>query len=91
MRCWTRKITAIWRRTFTLNTAVGGLAFAPDGATVVTTHGDGTVRGWKAADGAEAFTLRGPAGYVERVQVTADGKFAITDAPGATALVWKLK
>ncbi len=37
--------TAIWRQTFTLNTAVGGLAFAADGA-VVTTHGDGTIRAW---------------------------------------------
>lgn len=85
------KDAALWRQTFTINTAVGGLAFGADGATVVTTHGDGTVRGWKAADGADAFVLRGPAGYVERLQVTADGKFAITSAPGATALVWKLK
>ncbi len=83
------KDTAIWTQKFTLNTAVGGLAFAGNGA-VVTTHGDGTVRGWKAADGTEAFVLRGPSGYVERLQVTADGTHAITDAPGATAIVWKL-
>jgi len=70
---------------------VGGLTFAPEGAAVVTTHADGTIRGWKAADGTPAFKLRGPSGYVERLQLTADGEFAITDSPGATALVWKLK
>jgi len=56
----------------------------------VTTHGDGTIRTWKATTGDRAFTLRGPAGYLWRLQLTADGKHAITDAPGATALVWKL-
>lgn len=83
------KNVPLWRQTFTHNTAVGAVAFGANG-TVVSTHADGTVRGWKAADGAAAFTLRGPAGYVDRLQLTADGTRAITSAPGATALVWKL-
>lgn len=81
---------AVWRRPFKLRDAVGGLAFAPDGL-VVTTHADGMVRGWAAKDGAPAFTLRGPDGYVYGLQVSADGRRAVTDAPGATALVWELK
>lgn len=77
---------ATWRQTFKLDDAVGGLAFTHDGA-VVTAHPDGTVRGWKAADGARTLKLRGPAGYLWCLQLTADGKLAVTDAPGATALV----
>lgn len=76
---------------FKLEEAVGGLAFAAGGAVVVTNHADGTVRGRRAdAPGKEAFTLRGPAGYSAQLQLTADGKLAIADAPGATAVVWKL-
>lgn len=69
---------------------MGGLAFTHDGGAVVTAHADGTVRGRKAADGARTLKLRGPAGYLWCLQLTADGKLAVTDAPGATAHVWKL-
>jgi WD40 repeat protein len=86
----TDKTDAIWRQTFKLEDAVGGLAFGANGDAVVTVHADGTLRGWKAADGESAFKLRGPAGYVWVLQLTPDGKHAITDTPGATALVWNL-
>jgi WD40 repeat protein len=82
---------AIWRQSFKLDDAVGGLCFAPDGSAVITTHADGSIRGWKATDGAPTFQLRGTPGYIGRLQLTSDGTFAITDSPGATALVWKLK
>lgn len=81
---------AVWRRSFKLADAVGGLAFLPDGS-VATTHADGAVRGWAAKDGSPQFALRGPDGYVYGLQVSADGRRAVTDAPGATALVWELK
>jgi WD40 repeat protein len=81
----------IWRQSFDLAEALGGLLFTPDGSAVLTTHPDGSIRAWKAATGERSWTLRGPAGYVVRLQVTPGGKLAVTDAPGATALVWKLK
>lgn len=82
---------ADWRQKFKLEEAVGEVAFTPDGAAVLTTHIDGTIREWAARDGARTTPFRGPGGTTFGLQLTADGKHAITDAPGATALVWKRK
>ncbi len=68
------------------------LAFVPDGSAVLTAHPDGTVRSRRADAPDEAgVVVRGPAGYGARLQLSADGTRAVTAAPGATALVWKLK
>jgi WD40 repeat protein len=76
---------------FRLENAVGGMAFTADGSAVVTTHPDGTLRGRRSDNpGMELFTFRGPTGYTRCLQLTADGTLAITDAPGATAIVWEL-
>lgn len=71
--------------------AVGGVAFTTDGSSVVTIHLDGTLRGRRADDPTRVtFSLQGPAGYVQDLQLSADGKLAISDSPDATAVVWKL-
>jgi WD40 repeat protein len=80
----------LWREKFGSADALDALAFSADGLTLLTTHADGMIRGWKVADGARAFALRGPVGRIQHLQLGADGALAITDAPGATALVWKL-
>jgi WD40 repeat protein len=77
---------------FKYEEAVGGMEFTPDGSALVTAHSNGTVRGWRTANPEKpTFSFRGPAGYSSGLQITGDGKYAITNAPGATAIVWKLK
>jgi hypothetical protein len=53
---------------------------------------DGTRAAVRVPDGIDVLNLDTGevAGYVEYLQLSADGELAITVAPGATAPVWKL-
>jgi WD40 repeat protein len=50
------------------------LAFSPDGARVVTGHGDHVVRVWEARTGRCLWELRGHSGWVESVACSPDGR-----------------
>ena len=77
---------------FKMEEAIGGLAFTSDSSTLVTAHADGTIRSWTANELKKPrLTLRGRAGYIHCLQLSAEGDLAITDSPDATAIVWKPK
>jgi hypothetical protein len=81
---------ACWRHDFPIARAVGGVAFVPSGTWLVTTHADGRVEVWETATGKPAWAWSDSAGPIRDVQVSADGRRAVTDTAGATALVWSL-
>lgn len=64
------------------------IAFAPDGARVVTAADDGTARVWETATGRELHVLRGHDAAVEKVLLTPDGRRIITASPDGTARIW---
>jgi WD40 repeat protein len=66
---------------------VTGLAFAPDGATLVSSSADGTVRRWRLAGGTQIDRLDPQAGILWSVALAADGTtVAAGDANGAVHL-----
>ena len=61
------------------------VAFAPDGATLATVGGDGTVRIWDAGTGAE---LRHLTGQISAVAFAPDGATLATGSSDGTARIW---
>jgi WD40 repeat protein len=82
---------ALWRRDFSPEQALNAVLFAPSGAWLVTGHYDGGLRLWETATGKPALERTLPAGRIRSLQLSADGRLAVTDSPDATALVWSLK
>jgi WD40 repeat protein len=72
--------------------AIGGLGFTPSGRWLLSMHMDGRIRVWETLTGKLAFELAGPpvAGSFPGLQLSADGRLAVSDGPGAVALVWSL-
>jgi outer membrane protein assembly factor BamB len=79
-----------WRHDFTLDTAIVGLAFTPDGRAVLSTHADGQARTLDAATGRPVDRFRVLPTGAGDFALSADGSLAVAAAPGATALVWAL-
>jgi WD40 repeat protein len=79
-----------WQADFPVERGIGAVAFSSSGRWLLTAHRDGRIRVWEARTGQVAHELAGPMGSVWGLQVSGDGRLAITDAPGATALIWSL-
>jgi WD40 repeat protein len=70
--------------------SVNGLAFTPDGRTLVSGEEDGSIVLYDAASAAVRATLRGHLSGVRAVRVSADGRRLVSASTDLTALVWDL-
>ena len=66
---------------------VGGVAFFPDGKTLVTGSADHTAKSW-SLDTGKAKILKGHTDAVAAVAVSRDGRFVATASYDGTARVW---
>jgi serine/threonine protein kinase len=67
-----------------------GVAFSADGQWLVSGGGDGSVRVWRVADGAEVHCLRGHAGAVRAVAFGPDGRVVFSGGADGTLRRWPL-
>lgn len=68
--------------------SVTGLAYAPDGRTLVTGSSDGTVQLWNTQTNQPLKTLLGQPGGVECIAVTTDGKWFAAGGADGTVILW---
>jgi eukaryotic-like serine/threonine-protein kinase len=66
---------------------VNGVAVSPDGARVVTGHGDGIVRSWDLATRTELGRAGGHAGKVYAIEFSPDGTRVVTGADDGLVLI----
>src|SRR5262249_49926591 len=71
-----------------------GVAFAPDGKTLVSFHTDWKARVWRTGTGEEIaefdVTGHGPRGWFHAVAFSPDGRLAATNGFDGQVLVWEL-
>jgi WD40 repeat protein len=72
-------------------TTVSGVAFSPDGKTVLTGSHDGTARLWDVQTGREKVVLKGHANWVTSVYYRPDGQSVLTGSHDGTARLWDAK
>jgi WD40 repeat protein len=70
--------------------AVFAVAFSPDGKTVVSGSGDGTLRVWDIASGVSLHTLKGHSDVVYAVAFSPDGKTVVSGSLDRTLRVWPI-
>ncbi len=70
--------------------AVQALALTPDGARVVSTGADGTVRFWKTAVERSVRTLTGHRTYIPAIAVSPDGKTLASASWDRTIKIWDI-
>jgi WD40 repeat protein len=70
--------------------SVVSVAFAPDGATLVSGSYDRTVRLWRVADGALLHTLKGHTGTVESVAFAPDGALLASASGDHIVRLWRV-
>src|SRR5206468_456914 len=76
-------------RRFTGHTQpVNGVAFAPDGQTVLTGSDDLTIRLWDRASGQELAQFLGYYSSVQAIAITADGHRILAAGGSTTARFW---
>jgi WD40 repeat protein len=67
---------------------VDGVAFSPDGETLLTGSWDNTARIWNAIDGTLIHTLSGPTDWITSVAFSPDGTKAITGGWDSSVIIW---
>ena len=67
-----------------------GLAFTPDGKTLIASNGDNRVYLWDLASGKERHSFVAHPGRVRSVSVSPDGKMLATSSKDSTVLLWDL-
>jgi WD40 repeat protein/DNA-binding SARP family transcriptional activator/energy-coupling factor transporter ATP-binding protein EcfA2 len=65
-------------------------AWSPDGTSIATAHGDGSVRVFDARSGRERFVLLGHRGGVKSVDWSHDSTRIVTASDDGTAKVWRV-
>ncbi len=68
--------------------SVTSVSFSPDGRTVASSSGDGSVKLWNVATGAEIRTLRGHAGTVTSVAFSPDGNTLASAGKDQVVKLW---
>jgi len=66
------------------------IALRPDGREIAAGHGDGTVRRWDTATGAELPPLQGHTGIVLGVDYSPDGRWLASASIDGTVRIWDL-
>jgi RNA polymerase sigma factor (sigma-70 family) len=72
------------------NRPVRSVAFTPDGQTLASGGGEGTVKLWDVATGKLRATLKGHTNTVQSVTITADGKTLASGSNDRTVRLWDL-
>ena len=69
---------------------VESLAFSPDGSTLASGSGVGTVKLWKVLTGSEVLSLAGHAGSVRSVAFSPDGRTLASGSSDKTIRLWEV-
>ncbi|NJL57658.1 hypothetical protein HC928_22920, partial [bacterium] len=69
---------------------VWAVGFSPDGQTLLSGSGDGTLALWRARDGQRLRTLGGDLGSVRAIALSPDGQTLVGGGQNGTIKVWQV-